>query len=518
MTANWGLTPVQIATIDAIVSVFESEGPGDYSAIARNPQDPGGLSYGKHQAALTKGTLHDLIERYCNTPEADFSTALRPYLPQMKAGDRTLDRDQKLYDILKRASLDPTMQEVQDDFFSERFMAPALAKFKEFGFSNALSAAVIYDSYIHSGGLNMQARTEKTYGPPSAAKEKEWIEGYAKTRKEWLSTHPNELLHSTAIRLETFLRQMREGNWDLKMPLQVVRPTRTYPLTPYDLATHLYKNNPIRRLAKEAFGIAAPKGASGANGRDRFIQDTLAKLGFLAGKPDGVFGPSTATAVKAFRKKYDLPAGDTVDGPCYDRMCDVLEEMGRTGQVGVRPGDGLKTLPPEEKKVTGAAGAAGTAVAGVGATAGAVALGAGEDGDVTTADTATATAPAAPPPTAVTEATASATSDAAASPAPSTSATAATPPASTPPATTDAAQQAPATATAGQQEGAVIKAPDATANTTTGLGASAEDVLFKVGDHGVTKGAAVTVGACGMFVAAVVFFAVARRVAESSGK
>jgi hypothetical protein len=71
MTAGWGLTAVQIATIDAIVSVFESEGPGDYSAIARNPQDPGGLSYGKHQAALTKGTLHDLIERYCNHPDAD---------------------------------------------------------------------------------------------------------------------------------------------------------------------------------------------------------------------------------------------------------------------------------------------------------------------------------------------------------------------------------------------------------------------------------------------------------------
>src|SRR5262247_334022 len=143
MTANWGLTPVQSGRIDASVSVFESEGRGDYSAIARNPKDPGGLSYGKHQAALTKGTLHDLIERYCNHPEADYATALRPYLPQMKAGDRTLDRDQKLYDILKSASRDVTMQEVQDDFFSQRFMAPALDKFKELGFKSALSAAVI---------------------------------------------------------------------------------------------------------------------------------------------------------------------------------------------------------------------------------------------------------------------------------------------------------------------------------------------------------------------------------------
>lgn len=508
MAANWGLTPIQIATIDAIVSVFESEGPGDYSAIARNPQDPGGLSYGKHQAALTKGTLHDLIERYCNHPEADFASALRPYLPQMKAGDRTLDRDQKLYDILKRASTDPTMQEVQDDFFSERYMAPALNKFKEFGFQHALSAAVVYDSYIHSGGLNMQARTEKTYGAPSKDNEKEWIQGYAKTRKEWLATHPNTLLHATAIRLETFLRQAQEGNWDLNMPLHVVRPAKTYPLTPYDLATHLYKNNPIRRLTKDIFGVAAPKSASGANGRDRFIQDALAKLGFLTGKPDGVYGPGTATAVKAFRKKFDLPPGDVVDGPCYDKICDVLEEMGRTGQVGVRPGDGLKTLPPEEKKLTGAAGSAGTAVAGAGAAAGAVVLGAGEDGDVTTADVATSTAPAAQPPVPVAETPAAAapvTADA-------------TPPATTPPATT------PPVATPVTEAGAdTAPAPDAATGAAPAwagpaLGTASEDVMFKIGSHDVTKGEVVTVGACGLFVAAVVLFAVARRVAESTGK
>jgi chitosanase len=500
MAANWGLTPVQIATIDAIVSVFESEGPGDYSAIARNPQDPGGLSYGKHQAALTKGTLHDLIERYCNHPEADYASALRPYLPQLKAGDRSLDRDQKIYDILKRAASDVTMQEVQDDFFNERYMAPALNKFKEFGFQNALSAAVIYDSYIHSGGLNMLSRTEKAYGAPTGENEKEWIAGYAKTRKDWLSTHSNTLLHSTAIRLETFLRQMQEGNWDLNMPLHVVRPTRTYPLTPYDLAAHLYRNNPIRRLTREIFGVAAPKSASGPNGRDRFIQDALAKLGFLTGKPDGVYGPGTATAVKAFRKKFDLPPGDVVDGPCYDKMCDVLEEMGRTGQVGVRPGDGLKALPPAEKKTTGAAGAAGAAVAGAGATAGAVVLGAGEDGDITTADTATTTTPAAPPPAPVTE-TAPVTVDA------------------TAPATVDATAPATTTTTATTTE--VTTAPattTTTTTTTTGMGAATEDVLFKIGMHDVTKGEIVTVGACGLFVTAVLLFAVARRTAESTGK
>ena len=62
-------------------------------------------------------------------------------------------------------------------------------------------------------------------------------------------------------------------------------------------------------------------------------------------------------------------------------------------------------------------------------------------------------------------------------------------------------------------------APDAaTGATPVGLGTASEDVMFKLGSHDVTKGEVVTVGACGLFVAAVVLFAVARRVAESTGK
>jgi len=509
MTAGWGLTAVQIATIDAIVSVFESEGPGDYSAIARNPQDPGGLSYGKHQAALTKGTLHDLIERYCNHPDADYASALRPYLPQMKAGDRALDRDQPLYDLLKRASLDPTMQEVQDAFFSERYMAPALSKFQELGFRHPLSAAVIYDSYIHSGGLNMQARTEKSYGAPSAANEKEWIAGYAKTRKEWLSTHSNSLLHATAIRLETFERQMREGNWDLGLPLQVVRPTKTYPLTPYDLAEHLYRNNPVRRLATELFGVAAPKAASGPNGRDRFIQSSLAKLGFLSGVADGVYGNATATAVKAFRKKFRLSPASSgeVDGEVYNQLCSSLEEMGRTGQASARPGDELKPLPPEEKKLTTGAGAAGTAVVGAGAGAGAIVLGAGEGGE--TVDTTTAAgAPPAPVETVTLPAE---------QPAEVTA-----PVAATVTETMTEAAGPPAVAESSVVPDATAPAPAAEAADSPRLGtvmdASSEDVVFQAFGNAYTKAELVTFGACILFVAAIALFAASRRAAEMGGK
>jgi peptidoglycan hydrolase-like protein with peptidoglycan-binding domain len=419
------------------------------------------------------------------------------------------------------------MQEVQDAFFSERYMAPALGKFQEFGFSHPLSAAAIYDSYIHSGGLNMQARTEKTYGAPSAANEKEWIAGYTKTRKEWLSTHSNPLLHATAIRLETFQRQMREGNWSLDMPLHVVRPAKTYPLTPYDLAEHLYRNNPVRRLAKEIFGVAAPKAASGANGRDRFIQSALAKLGFLSGTADGVYGTATATAVKAFRKKYGLApeSSGNVDGEAYDKLCDCLEEMGRTGQVNAKPADALKPLPPEEKKLTTGAGAAGTAVVGAGAGAGAVALGAGEgleNAELADPTTGAGAAPTASPVETVTlpvEQQAATTPAAAVvdadveTVAPVVSADIAEPAASE--AATDAGVSTPA---------APATPPVSAADNPgspwlgTAMGASSEDVMFQAFGNDVTKGELVTVGACSLFVAAVALFAVSRRTAEMGGK
>ncbi len=54
-----------------------------------------------------------------------------------------------------KAALDPVMQRVQDLFFNDSYMKPALTKWQEMGFKTALAAGVVYDSYIHSGKLNM---------------------------------------------------------------------------------------------------------------------------------------------------------------------------------------------------------------------------------------------------------------------------------------------------------------------------------------------------------------------------
>jgi chitosanase len=395
------LTGLQIATIDAIVSVFESEGPGDYGAIARDPRDAGGLSYGKHQAALTKGTLHDLIASYCGAEGAACAADLQTYLPRMKAGDRALDGDQALYDLLKRASRDPVMQAIQDVFFGERYMGPALGLFSTLGFRHALSAAVLYDSFIHSGGLNMRSRTEARFGAPTPDNEEAWIAGYVAVRKEWLSTHANPLLRATAVRMATFERLVAVGNWDLALPLDVVRPARAYPLTPFDFGAHLFPGNPFRRLDPQKFGLAAPKSASGPNGRDRFIQEALARLGYLKGAVDGVYGQGTALAVKAFQKSIGLPQSGSVDGSVFSRMCDCLEDMADTPDLDpARAGDGLKRLPPEQPTPSSTASAAGAAAAGGAAGVGAIAISAGGAPEDTTvgSDPAASSTPAATEP------------------------------------------------------------------------------------------------------------------------
>jgi chitosanase len=499
---------VQIATIDAIVSVFESERPGDYGAIARDPNDAGGLSYGKHQAALTKGTLFRLISRYCALDEAQCGVELKPYLPQMEAGDRKLDDNQILYGVLKKAAKDPTMQKVQDAFFNEQYMTPALKKWQELGFTRALSAAVIYDSFIHSGKLNMQARTETAYGKPTPETEQAWIKGYIATRKQWLTdNYPN-----TAIRMRTFEALAEQGNWDLKLPLSVIRPKRVYPLTAWDLGAHLF-SDVIKRMGAAGFGIARAGEASAANGRDRFVQTSLASLGYLPKSAcDGLFGGGTTTALKQFQKDQKLSQSGVCDAGVFDKLCEELEEKGATHDPAAEPKTaGLKPLPAEEKSKSAGA------LAGAGASAGAGAVGVGVGGAVlagkTTTDSSASadTAPSAEgavvvaTPTAATETTAPATTETAtAAPgaaAPAPAATEASVPAATP-------VETPATAPV-QPPPAAAPAPPVDVSTTT-ASVGAPEPTVNLGIVKVPVGI-FTLGAAGLFLVAVVLVSLARR-------
>jgi chitosanase len=359
------LSKEQIATIDAIVSLFETRSPANYAAIANDARDAGGLSYGKHQAALTKGKLFELIDSYCSAPNAKYADRLRPYLPRMQAGDRVLDNDNALIALLREAATDDVMQQVQDEYFEAHFMGPALREAAACGFQTPLAHAVVYDSFIHGSwesGANIKGRTTTRVGPPSAQNEREWIAAYLQERRAWLAGHSNTLLRNTVYRMDCFIPLVNEGKWDLALPLTLHLNGYTFTLTPWDFAAHGY-DDPVFRAEPDKLGLIKARRAIVAEGRDRHVQTLLKDLGLLsAAGVDGKFGSGSANVVRNFQLSRGLQGTGEVDTATYVQLCDAVRQRN-----GERRGDGLTPLPERERNGAGNAYAGGGVVAGVGA-------------------------------------------------------------------------------------------------------------------------------------------------------
>jgi hypothetical protein len=110
------------------------------------------------------------------------------------------------------------MERVQDAFFADRYFNPAMRWGGTNGFTCALSALVIYDSFIHSGGILdfLRARFREAV-PARGGNEQVWITQYTETRHNWLLTHSNPPVRASAYRTADLLREIRRGNWDLAL-------------------------------------------------------------------------------------------------------------------------------------------------------------------------------------------------------------------------------------------------------------------------------------------------------------
>ncbi len=370
------LSPLELLTIDAIVSLFETNSPAKYDAIARSAQDRGGLSYGKHQAALVSGSLHRLISRYCEAEGAAFSGRLQPYLPRMQAEDRALDRDDMLVQILREAANDPVMQRTQDEYFNQHYMGPALREAAAMGFVTPLGHAVVYDSMIHGSWDNMKARTSQVAGEPSAANEKQWVTTYLNTRRAWLAGHSNALLPRTVYRMDCFLDLVRQEAWALALPLSLQLNGFRFNLTAWDFSPSWF-DDPVFRVDPAGLGVVKARRAVIAEGRDRHVQQLLADLGLLDRERgvDGKFGTGSANAVRNFQLSCGMPGNGEVDAATYVHLANSVQRRNAQSNEDFVP------LPERERSTAGTAlGGAGaiTTTIGGGALAGAQILG-GED-------------------------------------------------------------------------------------------------------------------------------------------
>lgn len=202
--------------IQSILNVFETGSKeGKYGKVTIFSDGPKGIrqiTYGKSQTTEW-GNLNKLIKSY-SEKNGVYSEFFKPYVS--KIGKVSVVNDKELIKKLKEAGEDPVMRETQNEFFDQYYWNPALEFFKENGFTYPLSMLIIYDSFIHSGGILSFLRNRfpaKT--PVKGGDEKKWIEQYINVRHSWLSNHTRSILRKTTYRTRNMIDAITKNNWNL---------------------------------------------------------------------------------------------------------------------------------------------------------------------------------------------------------------------------------------------------------------------------------------------------------------
>lgn len=214
------LTSEQTRRILSTISAFESgKAEGDHSVVALLYDGPNGsrqITYGSHQLTQSSGHFRTLIDNYIERDDdvVDLSDWYG------KADNLRLVWDHRFIGALKEAGRDPAMQEEQDNIFADEYMAPAVAFCQREGLVHSLSLLVVYDSYIHSGGVKRYLRRRfKECTPTGGGDEKAWVIAYLNTRRRWLANHRKiPILRKTVYRMDTLLHQVGQCNWNLSQP------------------------------------------------------------------------------------------------------------------------------------------------------------------------------------------------------------------------------------------------------------------------------------------------------------
>lgn len=203
--------------IERVINCFETGSPeGNYAAIAiyaDGPKDIKQITYGRSQTT-EYGNLGELVRRYV-AAQALYSNDFAPYAQQIGVVALTDNEDFKSL-LRKAAKNDPAMRTIQDDFFDQLYLQPALKWCDNEQMSLPLSGLVVYDSFIHSGSIlsklrNMFAETT----PKGGGSEQAWIRAYLVARNSWLENHSRPAVRASAYRTKNLLALVDAGNWEL---------------------------------------------------------------------------------------------------------------------------------------------------------------------------------------------------------------------------------------------------------------------------------------------------------------
>jgi chitosanase len=213
-----------------IVNVFETgtkEGKYDNITVYKDGPVINGakifqITFGRSQTTEF-GNLRRLIEQYIAN-NGLLSNEFKKYV--LKIGKQpSLRTDDNFKTLLKRAAReDGIMKDTQDKFFDFYYYEPAYIWFDGMRFTLPLSLLVIYDSYIHSGGiLNFLRQRFAERTPKFGGDEKKWLQQYVAVRHNWLKTNTNKILQKTIYRTNCFQTQINNDNWKMLMPVKINR-------------------------------------------------------------------------------------------------------------------------------------------------------------------------------------------------------------------------------------------------------------------------------------------------------
>lgn len=307
------LTTTQKKTAEAIVNIFETSSvQGDYGSVTLLDGDTGHLTFGRSQTTLGSGNLYKLLQSYCDNPGGRFGRELRPYLPRLESRDLKLDHEPYLHNVLRASADDQVMRETQDVFFDQAYWQPAQSSANQYGIATPLGAAVVYDSMVHGSWEANRDRTDDNEGTLEKLGERAWVAAYVKTRRQWLASHRRSDLRATAYRMDAFERMIAMNLWGLELPL-VVRGEEISMATLNATPRNCYDGP---QPGGRALAVQSPL----LRGLDvRLLHLGLSRAGIEV-TADGVFGPGSLSAVKAYQTRQNLAATGVADAALITRL------------------------------------------------------------------------------------------------------------------------------------------------------------------------------------------------------